>query len=129
MSAQLPVDVRRRDAEREQPVGFEFDPDFAIDAADALDAPDAARRPAAAGDDIVDEPRQLLGRHRRSGRRVGDDRQAVDVEALDDRLVDGARQVRADLGDRVLTSLTARSELISSRNSIVVVETPSESSR
>src|SRR5690606_18934919 len=30
------------------------------------------------------------------------DRLALDVDALDDRLVDGARQVAADLGDRIL---------------------------
>ena len=37
---------------------------------------------------------------RRGG--VGDDRQALDLDAADDRLVDRARQVGADLGDLVL---------------------------
>ena len=46
---QLPVDVRRRDPEREQPVELEVDADLAVDAADALDAADAARRSAAHG--------------------------------------------------------------------------------
>ena len=39
--AELAVDVGRRDAERQQPVGIERDADLAVDAAVALDAADA----------------------------------------------------------------------------------------
>ncbi len=52
--------------------------------------------------DVVDEPGQLLERHAGRRDRVGQDRLALDVDALDDRLVDVARQVGADLVDRVL---------------------------
>ena len=55
-----------------------------------------------AGDRIVDEPGQLLDRKPRRRSRVSDDRQALDIDAADDRLVDGARQIAADLGDLVL---------------------------
>ncbi len=47
-------------------------------------------------DGVVDEPRQLLGRHGRRAGRIGDDRQAFDLDARRDRLLDGARQIGAD---------------------------------
>ena len=46
--------------------------------------------------------RQILGRHRRRRNAVDQDRQACDVDAVDDRLVDRARQVGANPRDRVL---------------------------
>ena len=79
---QLPVDVAGGDAEGEQAVGIERDADLALDAADALDLRDALHALQRAHDGVVDEPRQLLGRHGRRARRVGDDRQALDLEAL-----------------------------------------------
>jgi hypothetical protein len=50
---------------------------------------------------VVDEPGKILDRHAGCGRRIGHDRQALDIEARDDRLVDGARQIGPDLGDLV----------------------------
>ncbi len=100
--AKLPVDVRGGDAEGEKAVDIELDADLPVDAADAGDAADPADALELPGDDVVDEPREFLGRHRRIGSGVGDDRQAGDLDPLHDRLVDGARQVGADLGDRVL---------------------------
>ena len=102
VGAHLLVDGRRGDAERKQLLGIERDPDLAVDAAEPLHLADAVDALQIAGDRIVDEPGQLLDR--KPGRRggVGDDRQALDVDAADDRLVDGARQIAADLGDLVL---------------------------
>ena len=102
VGAHLLVDGRRGDAEREQLLRIERDPDLAVDAAEPLDLADAVDALQIARDRIVDEPGQLLDR--KPGRRggVGDDRQALDVDAADDRLVDGARQIAADLGDLVL---------------------------
>src|SRR5215211_4409865 len=100
--AELPVYLRGRDAEREQPVGLQRHADLAVDAADPIDATDAAHALELAGDDVVDEPGQLFGRQRRVRGRVGHNRQAGDLDPLHDRLVDGARQVLPDLGDRVL---------------------------
>ena len=102
VGAHLLVDGRRGDAQRQQLLGVERDPDLAVDAAEPLDLADAADALQIARDRIVDEPGQLLDR--KPGRRggVSDDRQALDVDAADDRLVDGARQVAADLGDLIL---------------------------
>ena len=102
VGAHLLVDGRRGDAERQQLFRIERDADLAVDAAEALHFADAADALQIAGDRIVDEPRQLLDRHSRRGRGVGDDRQAFDVDAADDRLVDGARQIAANLGDLIL---------------------------
>ena len=63
--AQLAVHVAGRDAVGEQPVGIERDADLALDAADALDLRDALHALQRAHDGVVDEPRQLLGRHGR----------------------------------------------------------------
>ncbi len=90
------------DAEGQQPVGVEQDADLAVDAAVALDAADALQALQLALDHVVDVPGKLLQRHARRGRREGQDRLALDVDALDDRLVDVARQIEADLVDRVL---------------------------
>ena len=82
--------------------GIERDADLAVDAAEALHFADAVDALQVARDRVVDEPRQLLDRHAGRGGGVGDDRQPLDVDPADDRLVDGARQVAADLGDLVL---------------------------
>ena len=87
---------------RQQAVGIEQNADLAVDAAVALDAADALQALQLALDDVVDVPGQLLERHARRGGGEGEDRLALDVDALDDRLVDVARQVEADLVDRVL---------------------------
>jgi hypothetical protein len=44
----------------------------------------------------------LLDRKPRRRGSVGDDRQALDIDATDDGLVDRARQIGADLGDLIL---------------------------
>ena len=98
----LLVDGRRGDAEREQLLRIERDADLAIDAAEALDLADAMDALQVARDRVVDEPRQLLDRKPRRRGGVSDDRQTFDVDAADDRLVDGARQIGADLGDLIL---------------------------
>ena len=87
------VDLGGGDAERQQPVGIEQDADLAIDAAVALDAADALQALQLALDDVVDMPGELLERHARRGGREREDRLALDVDALDDRLVDVARQI------------------------------------
>ena len=102
VGAHLLVDGRRGDAERQQLLRIERDADFAIDAAEALDLADAADALQIARDRIVDEPGQLLDRKPGRRGRVGDDRQALDIDAADDRLVDGARQIGANLGDLIL---------------------------
>ncbi len=102
VGADLLVDRRGGDAEREQLLRIERDADLAVDAAEALHLADAVDALQVARDRVVDEPGELLDRHAGRGGRVGDDRQAFDVDAADDRLVDGARQVAADLGDLVL---------------------------
>ncbi len=99
---QLPVHVAGGDAEGEQPVGIERDADLAVDAADALDLRHALHALQRAHDRVVDEPGQLLGRHARRARRIGHDRQALDLDARDDRLFDGARQLGADARDGIL---------------------------
>ena len=73
--------------------GHPADPVHPSHAGHALQLPDHG---------VVDEPRELLGRHarRRGGERL--DRLAHHVDAFDDRLVDRARQVLPDLGHRVL---------------------------
>src|SRR5262249_11353740 len=97
--SQLLVDVAGGDAEREQPVGIERDADLAVDAADALDLRYAFHSLQGAHHHIVDEPGELLRRHARRPGAVGDDRQALDLDAGDDRLIDGARQLGADAGN------------------------------
>ena len=98
--AYLGVDLGGGDAEGEQAVRIEQDADLAIDAAVALDAADALQALQLALDDVVDMPGKLLERHARRGGRERQDRLAFDVDALDDRLVDVARQIEADLVDR-----------------------------
>ncbi len=102
VGAHLLVDRGRGDAEREQLLGIERDADLAIDAAEPLDLADAMNALQVARDCVVDEPRQLLDRQPRRRGGVGDDRQALDIDATDDRLVDRTRQIGADLGDLIL---------------------------
>ena len=101
-AAQLPADVERGQADGLQPDRIEADADFALDRADQFDAADAAHALQRADDDILDEPGELLRRLARRDRRVGEDRQAGDVDALNHRLVDAARQVGAHARHRVL---------------------------
>ena len=96
VGAHLLVDGRRGDAERQQLFRIERDADFAIDAAEPLDLADAVDALQIARDRIVDEPGQLLDREPRRRGGVGDDRQALDIDAADDRLVDGARQIGSE---------------------------------
>ena len=100
--AQLGVDVAGGDAECEQAVGIERDVDFAGHAADAVDGGNAfdALQPRL----MVSSTNQDSSSSVMDGActRIGDDRQALDLDALDDRLVDGARQVAADACDGVL---------------------------
>ena len=106
--AQRAVDVGGGDAERVQPVGIELDLDLARHAAVAVDARDALQALQLADDRVVDEPGQFLDRHGRRGDRVGQDRLAFDVDAVDDRLVGGRRQVGADALDGVLDVVDRR---------------------
>src|SRR6185312_3771744 len=98
----LVVDLCGGDAEGQQAVWIEQDADLAIDAAVALDAADALQALQLPLDHVVDVPGKLLQGHAGRGRREGEDRLSLDVDALDDRLVDVARQLEADLVDRVL---------------------------
>ena len=100
--AELLVHLARRDAEREQPVGIERDPDFALQAADAGHLRHPSHALELARDCVVDEPGKLFQRHGWSGRRVDDDGQSFHIETLNDRLFDGARKLLADLGHGVL---------------------------
>ena len=100
--AQRAVDVAGGDAERVQPVGIELDLDLARHAAIAVDAGDALQALQLADDRVVDEPGQFLERHGRRRDGIGHDRLALDVDAVDDRLVGGRRQVGADALDGVL---------------------------
>jgi hypothetical protein len=99
---ELPVHIARGDAVGEQALRVERDADLAVDAADALDLRYALHALQGAHNGIVDEPRELLRGHARRARRVGDDRQPLHLDARDDRLVDGARQLGADAGNRIL---------------------------
>ena len=101
VGADLFVDGRRRDAERQQLFRIERNADFAIHAAKSLDLADAVNALQIARHRIVDQPRELLDAHSRRRSRIRDDRQALDIDAAHDRLVDGARQIAADLGDLV----------------------------
>ena len=82
-AAQAVADIDGGKASRLQPVGIERDQDFALDTADALDLGDVAHALQRAFDDVVDEVGQLLRRLAGRDRRIGDDRQADDVDALD----------------------------------------------
>ena len=101
-AAQDLADIDGGQARGLQPVGIERDQNFALDTADALDLGDAAHALQRALDDVVDEIGELLRRLARRDRGIGDDRQADDVDALDQRLVDVLRQVGAHAGDGVL---------------------------
>jgi hypothetical protein len=101
-AAQDLADIDGGEARGLQPVGIQGHQDFALDTADALDLRDAAHALQRAFDDVVDEIGQLLGRLAGRDRGIGDDRQADDVDALDQRFVDVLRQVGAHAGDGVL---------------------------
>ncbi len=98
----LMVDFPCRDAEREEPLGIERNANLALHPADSRNLGDPAHTLKLASHRVVDEPGQLLQRHRRRGRGIRHDRQALDIEALDDRLVDRSRQFLANFRDSVL---------------------------
>src|SRR5207249_2819169 len=85
-AAQALADVDGGQPRGLQPVGVERYQDFALDAADTLDLGDVAHALQRAFDDIVDKIGQLLRRLARRDRGIGNDRQADDVDALDQRL-------------------------------------------
>ena len=99
--ANLAVHLRRRDAIGEKLIGIEIDANFSVDAAIALDAAHAFRRLQLALDDVVDVPGKLFERHAGRRRRKRQDRLPFDVDALDDGLIDRARQIGANFRNRV----------------------------
>ncbi len=98
-AAQGVVDLGRGEAEAVQLVWIDDDVDFAVHAADALDLGHPVLRLQGARDGVVDEPGQADVRHRRPRDRVGQDRFAIDVGALDRRRVDVPGQAHAGLID------------------------------
>ncbi len=101
-AAQAVADVDGGKPRGLQPVGIERDENLALDTADTLDLGDVAHALQRAFDDVVDEIGELLGRLAGRDRRIGDDRQADHVDALDQGLVDVLRQVGANPRDGVL---------------------------
>ena len=99
---QLLADRRGGHVEGGQPLGIEVDVHLLVDAADAAHVADRGQPLQEPVHGVVDEVGKLFHRHRRIGHGVGQDRQAGDVEALDDRLVDRTGQVGADAADGVL---------------------------
>src|SRR5207237_9474484 len=98
-AAQALADVDGGQPRRLQPVGIERYENLALDTADALDLGDAAHALQRAFDDVVDEIGQLLRRLAGRDRGIGDDRQADDVDALNQRFGDVLGQVGEDAGD------------------------------
>jgi hypothetical protein len=101
-AAQALADIDGGQAHGLQAVRVERDQDLALDAADAFDLGNAADALQRALDHVVDEIGELLGRLAGRDRGIGDDRQADDVDALDQRLGDVLRQVGAHPRHRVL---------------------------
>jgi hypothetical protein len=99
--AQLPRDVGRGGVQGEQPGGVELHPHLARDTAHARHGAHAAHLQQAARHRVVDEPRQLLLVHAGRGQRVGQDRRAGEVDALDDGVAQVGRQIGAHAGHRV----------------------------
>src|SRR6516165_3972368 len=100
--AQLVADIDRSDADTLQRDRIETDLDLALDTADAVDAGDAANTLELADDHVLHEPGDLLRGLAGRDRGIGENRQPDDVDALDQRFVDPARQVGAHARDRVL---------------------------
>src|SRR5262249_3791823 len=82
--------------------GVEANADLAFDTTDALDAADAADALQLAHNHVFHEPRQLLGSLARRDRRVGDNWKPGNVHALDQGLVNGARQIGTHARNRIL---------------------------
>ena len=99
--AKLLVHLRGGNAEREQAVRLQRDADLALHATDAIDLGHAGDGEQRLGDGVGNEPRELFGAHARRGDRVGQDGAAGDLDAVDDGVADGARQVGADLRNLV----------------------------
>ena len=100
--AKLAADIERRQADRLEPNRIEPDPDFALDASDAIDPRDPANSLQRPYDHVVHEPGELLRRFSGCYRGVGEDRKPGNVDPLDHRLVDAAREIGADARHRVL---------------------------
>jgi len=124
-AAQALADIDGGEACGLQPVGIERDQDFALDTADTLDLGNAAHALKCAFDDVVDEIGQLLRRLAGRDRGIGDDRRPI----TSTRWISGSLTFCGKLArTRVtasLTSLSARSVLVSSANWIVVTDRPS----
>jgi hypothetical protein len=101
-TAQDLADIDGSEARGLQAIRIERDQNLPLDTADALDLGDAAHALQRAFDDVIDEIGQLLRRFARRDRGIGDDRQADDVDALDQRFGDILRQIGANAGDGVL---------------------------
>ena len=76
-------------------------------------------------DDVVDEVGQLLRRLAGRNRRIGDDRQADDIDALINGSLTFCGRLARTRVTASLTSFKARSVLVSSANWIVVTDSPS----
>ena len=101
-AAQPAADIDGGKARCLQAVRIERNQDLALDTADAFDLGDVAHALQRTLDDVVDEVGQLFRRLARRDRRIGDNRQADHVDALDQRFVDVLRQVGAHPRNGVL---------------------------
>src|SRR6476660_4626877 len=100
--AELPADIERSEPEALQANRVEADPYLTFHATDTLHSSHPAHPLQLADDHILHEPGDLLGCLPRRDRGIGEDREASDVDALDQRLIDGTWQIGADPRDRVL---------------------------
>ena len=100
--AKLAADIERRQADRLEPNRIEPDPDLALHASDAIDPRDPANSLQCPYDHVIHEPGELLRRFSGCYRGVGEDRKPGNVDPLDHRLVDAAREIGADARHRVL---------------------------
>src|SRR5262249_55226071 len=101
-AAELAAHIERGEADTLQPHRVEANADLALDTTDALDAADAADALQLAHNHVFHEPRQLLGSLARRDRRVGDNWKPGNVHALDQGLVNGARQIGTHARNRIL---------------------------
>ena len=95
----LRVGLRGGQAMHRQRDGIERDGDFPRHAADALDTANAGQRLQTTDDIVIHERRQLLGVQLRRFGSISDNIETDGIDALDNRRVDAARQVRGDLRD------------------------------
>ena len=100
--ADLPVHLAGGDAVGEQPVGIERDADLARRRRRQRSICETPFTPCSARATVSSTNQDSSSGVMAGARGVGDDRQAFDLDALHDRLVDRARQVGADARDGVL---------------------------